>query len=109
MKSIDQVFQDAIIEAAQAHNGYVLNKDKNDAILAKKSFTVCCSISKQHQISFYNYFFLFQKPPKFIRIKLNKPFGNVKITDVGTSNMTPCECDPNQHNPCGPGSDCINR
>lgn len=41
MKSIDQVFQDAVIEAAQAHNGYVLNKDKNDAILAKKSFTVC--------------------------------------------------------------------
>lgn len=23
--------------------------------------------------------------------------------------MTPCECDPNKPNPCGPGSDCINR
>lgn len=41
MKSIDQVFQDAIIEAAQAHNAYVLFKDKNDAIVAKKSVTVC--------------------------------------------------------------------
>ncbi|VVC28087.1 Hypothetical protein CINCED_3A006750 [Cinara cedri] len=88
MKTIDQVFQDAVIEAAQAHNSYVLNKDKNDAVIAKKSF---------------------KKPPKFIRIKFNKPFGNVKITDLGTSNMTPCECDPYQQNPCGPGSDCINR
>lgn len=23
--------------------------------------------------------------------------------------MTPCECDPFKPNPCGPGSDCINR
>jgi len=23
--------------------------------------------------------------------------------------MTPCECDPTKPNPCGPGSDCINR
>jgi len=41
MKSLDQVFQDAIIEAAQAHNAYVLDKDKNDALVAKKSLTVC--------------------------------------------------------------------
>jgi hypothetical protein len=41
MKVIDQVFQDAIIEAAQAHNAYILDKDKNDAIVAKKYSTVC--------------------------------------------------------------------
>lgn len=41
MKVIDQVFQDAIIEAAQAHNAYSIDKNKNDAIVAKKSLTVC--------------------------------------------------------------------
>lgn len=41
MKVIDHVFQEAIIEAAQAHNVYVLDKDKNDAIIAKKSISVC--------------------------------------------------------------------
>lgn len=41
MKVIDQVFQDAIVEAAQAHNAYIIDKDKNDAIVAKKSLTVC--------------------------------------------------------------------
>lgn len=41
MKVIDQIFQDAIIEAAQAHNAYVIDKDKNDAIVAKKYLAVC--------------------------------------------------------------------
>lgn len=40
MKNIDHVFQDAIIEAAQAHNAYILDKDKNDAIVSKQSSTV---------------------------------------------------------------------
>jgi len=39
MKVIDQVFQDSIIEAAQAHNAYILEKDKNDTLVAN-SFTV---------------------------------------------------------------------
>lgn len=41
MKVIDQVFQDAVIEAAQAHNAYIIDKDKNDAIVAKKYSSVC--------------------------------------------------------------------
>jgi len=41
MKVIDQMYQDAVIEAAQAHNAYVLDKDKHDAIIAKQSLTVC--------------------------------------------------------------------
>lgn len=40
MKVIDKVFQDSIFEAAQAHSAYILEKEKNDAIVAK-SFTVC--------------------------------------------------------------------
>jgi len=39
MKVIDKVFQDSILEAAQAHSAYILEKEKNDAIVAK-SFTV---------------------------------------------------------------------
>lgn len=41
MKVIDQVFQDATIEAAQAHNAYILDKDKKDAAVSKNSSTVC--------------------------------------------------------------------
>ncbi|XP_022183535.1 probable histone-lysine N-methyltransferase Mes-4 isoform X2 [Myzus persicae] len=87
MKFIDKVFQDSILEAAQAHNAYILEREKNDAIVAK-SFT---------------------KPPKFTRIKFNKPIGNVKNMEFDITTMTPCECDPTKPNPCGPGSDCINR
>jgi len=46
MKVIDQVFQDSIVEAAQAHNAYILEKEKNDAIVAK-SFTVCSIYSSR--------------------------------------------------------------
>jgi len=41
MKCLNEGLQDAITEAAQAHNAYVLDKDKNDAIVKKKSLTVC--------------------------------------------------------------------
>jgi hypothetical protein len=29
--------------------------------------------------------------------------------ELNTNTMTPCECDSTKPNPCGPGSDCINR
>lgn len=29
--------------------------------------------------------------------------------EFDSTTMTPCECDPTKPNPCGPGSDCINR
>lgn len=50
-----------------------------------------------------------QKPPHYIRIKVNKPVGNVRVFDMNLSNTTACECDPNKRNPCGPDSDCLNR
>lgn len=49
------------------------------------------------------------KPPPYIRIKVNKPVGNVRLFDGNVSNTTSCECNPNQANPCGPDSDCLNR
>ncbi|CAH1969553.1 unnamed protein product [Acanthoscelides obtectus] len=50
-----------------------------------------------------------QKPPPYIKIKVNKPVGNVRQLDLDLSNTTACNCDPNQENPCGPDSDCLNR
>lgn len=41
MKVIEHVYQDAVIEAAQSHNAYILEKDKHDAIKSKQSLTVC--------------------------------------------------------------------
>ncbi|XP_050428215.1 histone-lysine N-methyltransferase NSD2-like isoform X2 [Adelges cooleyi] len=86
-KNINQVFQDAIIEAAQAHNAYILDKDRYDA--------------KEINDSLKN-------PPKYTKIKFNKPVGNVKM-ESNLITMTSCECDPTKPNPCGPGSDCLNR
>lgn len=44
-----------------------------------------------------------------MRIKFNKPIGNVRTRELDNTPMTPCECDPSKPDPCGPGSDCINR
>lgn len=44
-----------------------------------------------------------------MRIKFNRPIGNVKNRELDNTAMTPCECDPTKSDPCGPGSDCINR
>ncbi|XP_067008061.2 histone-lysine N-methyltransferase NSD2 [Anabrus simplex] len=49
------------------------------------------------------------KPPPYVRIKSNKPVGNVRLTEANPASMTPCDCRPNSENPCGPDSDCINR
>ncbi|KAJ8934033.1 hypothetical protein NQ318_014204, partial [Aromia moschata] len=48
------------------------------------------------------------KPPPYIRIKVNKPVGNVRQLDLDLSSTTACECDPSQAHPCGPDSDCLN-
>lgn len=49
------------------------------------------------------------KPPPYIRIKVNKPVGNVRHMDLDLSSTTSCECDPRKTNPCEPDSDCLNR
>lgn len=49
------------------------------------------------------------KPPTYVKLKTNKPVGNVRTMEVNVSNMTPCECDPNSKNPCALDSDCLNR
>ncbi|XP_044753544.1 uncharacterized protein LOC123312969 [Coccinella septempunctata] len=49
------------------------------------------------------------KPPSYVRIKVNRPVGNVKVFEGNLSNTTPCECDPKDKSPCGPNSSCLNR
>jgi hypothetical protein len=51
----------------------------------------------------------FQKPPMYVKIKSNRAVGNVRVTEMDLSSMTPCECNPNSANPCGPDTDCLNR
>ncbi|XP_050438298.1 histone-lysine N-methyltransferase NSD2-like isoform X2 [Adelges cooleyi] len=87
-KAIDQVFQDAVIEAAQAHNAYIIDKDRYDAKELNETL---------------------KNPPKYTKIKFNRPVGNVKEMETSLIPMTSCECDPTKPNPCGPDSDCINR
>ncbi|KAK3914863.1 Histone-lysine N-methyltransferase, H3 lysine-36 specific [Frankliniella fusca] len=49
------------------------------------------------------------KPPQYVKIKTNKPVGSVKVLEVDTSNISPCECNPNSQHPCSPDSECLNR
>ncbi|XP_028044600.1 histone-lysine N-methyltransferase NSD2 isoform X2 [Monomorium pharaonis] len=47
------------------------------------------------------------KPPPYVKLKVNKPVGNVKPAEV--ESIVACECDPDWDNPCAPGTDCLNR
>lgn len=51
----------------------------------------------------------YMKPPQYTKIKTNKPVGSVKVLEVDTSNISPCECDPDSDHPCSPDSECLNR
>nr|CAH7733445.1 unnamed protein product [Callosobruchus chinensis] len=86
VKKLDKEFKKAVEEATLAHK-------------LKQEF------KNTQQVESLNS----QKPPPYIKIKVNKPVGNVRQLDLDLSNTTPCNCDPNQKNPCGPDSDCLNR
>ncbi|XP_014480205.1 PREDICTED: histone-lysine N-methyltransferase NSD2 isoform X2 [Dinoponera quadriceps] len=47
------------------------------------------------------------KPPPYVKLKVNKPVGNVKPVEV--ESIVACECDPAWDDPCAPGTDCLNR
>lgn len=49
------------------------------------------------------------KPPRYVKLKINKPVGGVKQFDPNLSNTQACECDPTTAYPCGPDSYCLNR
>ncbi|XP_076171754.1 nuclear receptor binding SET domain protein isoform X2 [Ptiloglossa arizonensis] len=47
------------------------------------------------------------KPPPYVKLKVNKPVGNVKPVEV--ESIVACDCDGEWENPCAPGTDCLNR
>ncbi|XP_003707627.2 nuclear receptor binding SET domain protein isoform X1 [Megachile rotundata] len=47
------------------------------------------------------------KPPPYVKLKVNKPVGNVKPAEV--ESIVACDCDAEWNNPCAPGTDCLNR
>ncbi|KOC64333.1 putative histone-lysine N-methyltransferase NSD2 [Habropoda laboriosa] len=47
------------------------------------------------------------KPPPYVKLKVNKPVGNVKPAEV--ESIVACDCDAEWENPCAPGTDCLNR
>ncbi|XP_014223771.1 histone-lysine N-methyltransferase NSD2-like isoform X1 [Trichogramma pretiosum] len=83
-KKKGETFNRAMLEAKAYHDNYVieraLDKNKDNSNL---------------------------KPPPYVKLKINKPVGNVKIPEPDS--MQACECDPNQPYPCSPESDCLNR
>lgn len=50
-------------------------------------------------------------PPHYVKLKVNKPVGSLtsRKMDLEESSLTQCECDPNDIEPCGPYSQCLNR
>ncbi|XP_063629927.1 uncharacterized protein LOC134801315 [Cydia splendana] len=48
-------------------------------------------------------------PPHYVKLKVNKPVGSVVRRDVDANSLTQCDCDPNQPDPCGLYSHCLNR
>ncbi|XP_073818956.1 nuclear receptor binding SET domain protein [Musca autumnalis] len=47
-------------------------------------------------------------PQPYVRIKANRAVPPVKL-HVDMECVSKCECDPNEENPCGPESNCLNR
>ncbi|KAJ8715497.1 hypothetical protein PYW07_009979 [Mythimna separata] len=50
-------------------------------------------------------------PPHYVKLKVNKPCGSLcgrKLEDPESS-LTQCECNPNDEDPCGAYSQCLNR
>ncbi|KAG8190300.1 hypothetical protein JTE90_012588 [Oedothorax gibbosus] len=50
-----------------------------------------------------------KKPPPFKYVKCNKPVGNVQVNVLDVSGDVTCGCKPEDENPCGYDSMCLNR
>ncbi|XP_022903665.2 histone-lysine N-methyltransferase NSD2 [Onthophagus taurus] len=83
-KKMEEIFKKSIEEATQA---FLLKREFKESYKNKSRI----------------------RPPPYVKIKVNRPVGNVRQFDGNISNTTPCECSKLQENPCGPDSDCLNR
>uniref|UniRef100_A0A1B6KAF0 Histone-lysine N-methyltransferase n=2 Tax=Graphocephala atropunctata TaxID=36148 RepID=A0A1B6KAF0_9HEMI len=84
--SVDNMFEKAVKEASEAQRKYLEEKAARDAGTRPG-----------------------MKPPNYVKLKTNKPVGNVRMLEMNVSSLTPCECDPHSKAPCAPESDCLNR
>lgn len=50
-----------------------------------------------------------RKPAPYKFIKANVPVGNVQLYKADLSEIPRCECRPDQENPCGSDTECLNR
>ncbi|XP_053619416.1 uncharacterized protein LOC128680356 [Plodia interpunctella] len=50
-------------------------------------------------------------PPHYVKLKVNKPYGSLvnRKVEIEESSLTQCDCDPNDSDPCGPYTQCLNR
>lgn len=48
-------------------------------------------------------------PLPYTKIKFNRPVPPVKLQETDISELTPCDCNPQDEDPCGPYSGCLNR
>ncbi|CAH0597788.1 unnamed protein product [Chrysodeixis includens] len=50
-------------------------------------------------------------PPHYVKLKVNRPCGSLcgRRLDDPEGSLTQCECNPNDDDPCGPYSQCLNR
>ncbi|XP_074643736.1 histone-lysine N-methyltransferase NSD2-like isoform X2 [Tubulanus polymorphus] len=87
-KGLAKMFKLAVTEATEAFNEWTQNKNQKE---------------KQEQEKHE------KKPPHFKHIKTNIPYGNVAQLKADLSQVSRCECKPDQENPCGSHLDCLNR
>ncbi|KAF7992681.1 hypothetical protein HCN44_005025 [Aphidius gifuensis] len=84
-KNVDESYKIAVDEAND-----VYQKLKNEKIAAQDD-----TIPKR------------LKPPPYVKLRINKPVGNVKPVEVDS--IVACECNPQWSNPCSSDTDCLNR
>ncbi|XP_044272222.1 histone-lysine N-methyltransferase NSD3 [Tribolium madens] len=96
-------------EGDRGHSGSVKKRVDNAFLKAIGEAAAAHELKKQFKARKFEEKNSGMKPPPYIRIKVNKPVGNVRLFDGNTSNTTSCDCDPNHPHPCGPDSDCLNR
>ncbi|XP_063975410.1 histone-lysine N-methyltransferase NSD2 isoform X2 [Diachasmimorpha longicaudata] len=83
-KTVDDAYKQAVVEANELHQ-----QVKNERVAAKEDE------SKN------------LRPPPYVKIRVNKPVGNVKPMEMEVD--VACECDGKWEHPCSPDSDCLNR
>merc|ERR1719361_170246 len=91
--SLNSSFNKGLTEACEIFKAFTLEKDRKETasldLLNKTGWPKST------------------KPPPYIKLKTNKPYGECQIATMDPEDLTLCTCDINE--PCGESSECINR